>query len=85
MPRSGRRPRVAATLAATAAVLAACGTDGATPLVHRGTAAPVHTTSLTAVDVAGAQTAFGIDLLQTLCGRSLGRTCSCPRPRRHRR
>ncbi|MGR6964786.1 serpin family protein [Geodermatophilus sp. URMC 61] len=72
MPRSGRRPRVAATLAATAAVLAACGADGATPLVHRGNAVPVHTTSLTAVDVAAAQTAFGIDLLQTLCERSPG-------------
>ena len=70
--RGPRRRHGAAALAATAAVLVACGADGATPLVHRGNAVPVPTTSLTAGDVAGAQTAFGIDLLHAVCGRSPG-------------
>src|SRR5688500_6343254 len=48
--------------------LAACGTAGATPDVHQGRARAVSLGSLTAQDVAAAQTAFGVDLLHALCG-----------------
>jgi serpin B len=47
---------------------AACGTAGATPDVHEGRARAVSLGSLTAQDVAAAQTAFGVDLLHVLCG-----------------
>jgi serpin B len=56
--RSARKPR-----------LAACGTAGATPLVHRGNVVPVQAGTLTAHDVARAQTAFGVDLLHATCGQ----------------
>ncbi len=48
--------------------LAACGTAGATPDMHRGEARAVSLGSLTARDVTAAQTAFGVDLLHTVCG-----------------
>ena len=48
-----RAPRLTVA-AGTAASLAACGTAGATPLVHRGYVVPVHAGTLTARDVAEA-------------------------------
>jgi serpin B len=53
-----------------AVALTACGSAGATPLVHRGHAVPVQTGTLTARDVAEAQTAFGVDLLHAVCGQA---------------
>lgn len=50
-----------------AAVLTACGSGGATPLVLRGDVVPVPDGALTAADVARAQTAFGVDLLHAVC------------------
>lgn len=61
-----RGPRLAAA-AGAAAALAACGTAGAAPLVYRGDVVAVHAGALTARDVAEAQTAFGVDLLHTVC------------------
>ena len=69
MPRYGRGPRVAVA-ACAAAGLAACGTAGATPLVHQGEVVGVPAGSLSAGDVAGMQTAFGIDLLHAVCERA---------------
>lgn len=65
--RSGARLAVAAC---TAAALAACGTAGATPFVHRGDVAAVHEGTLTAHRVAEAQTAFGFDLLHAICAEA---------------
>ena len=66
-----RVPHLAAA-ACAAAVLAACGTAGATPVVHRGDSVAVRAGSLTARDVAEAQTAFAVDLLHAVCGRAPG-------------
>lgn len=63
--RLGLTLRLAAV--AATATLTACGSAGATPLVHRGDVVPVPGGSLTADDVAAAQTAFGVDLLQEVC------------------
>ena len=56
-----------ALVALTGAALTGCGTAGATPEVHAGTAHPVRSGALDAADVAGAQTAFGLDLLHEVC------------------
>jgi len=64
--RSARGPRLAVAIGATAA-LTACGAAGAAPLVHRGDVVPVRLGSLTAQDIAQAQTAFGVDLLHAVC------------------
>jgi serpin B len=64
-----RGPRLAVA-AGAAAALAACGTAGATPLVHRGDVVPVQSGTLTAQDVAEVQTAFGVDLLHAVCGQA---------------
>jgi serpin B len=71
-PRPRRRRARSASLTApplvlAAAVLTACGTAGATPLVYRGHVVPVEAGAVTARDVAEAQTAFGLDLLQAVC------------------
>jgi serpin B len=66
-----RWPRPAIAVAATA-VLAACGSGGASPLVHRGDVVDVPMGSLTARDVAATQTAFGLDLVHALCEQSPG-------------
>jgi serpin B len=58
-------------LALSAALLTGCGTAGAST-VHRGSALPVEPGELTAQDVAGAQTAFGLDLLHAVCARAPG-------------
>jgi serpin B len=58
--------------AGTAAVLAACGTAGATPVVQRGDVVPVQGGALTPGDVAAMQTAFGVDLLHAVCARAPG-------------
>jgi serpin B len=65
------RPRLAVA-AGAAAALAACGTAGATPLVHRGDVVPVQAGTLTAEDVAEAQAAFGVDLLHAVCEQAAG-------------
>ncbi|SNR72154.1 serpin family protein [Blastococcus mobilis] len=59
---------------ATAAVaaLTACGSAGAPPLTHRGDVVPVQAGSFTARDISQAQTAFGVDLLHEVCGRTVG-------------
>ena len=57
-----------ATVLAALVALGGCGTAGATPVVHRGEARPVSLGSLSAQDVAAAQTAFGVDLLHAVCG-----------------
>jgi serpin B len=62
----GRGPRLAVA-AGVAAALTACGTAGASPLVHRGQVVPVQAGTLTARDVAEAQTGFGVDLLHAVC------------------
>jgi len=59
--------RIGLAVGATAA-LTACGSGGATPLVLQGDLIPVPDGALTAADVAGAQTAFGVDLLHAVCG-----------------
>jgi serpin B len=65
-----RGPRLAVA-ACAAAGLTACG-SGTPPLVHRGEVVPVAAGSLTAADVAAAQTAFGVDLLHAVCGPRTG-------------
>ena len=62
-------PRLAVA-ACTAAALAACGTAGAAPFVQRGNVVAVPAGTLTAADVADAQTAFGVDLLHTVCDQA---------------
>jgi serpin B len=59
---------------ATAAVaaLTACGSAGAPPLTHRGDVVPVQAGPFTARDLSEAQTAFGVDLLHEVCGRTAG-------------
>jgi len=64
-----RAPRLAVS-AGVVAALAACGAAGGTPLVYRGNVAPVEAGTLTARDVAEAQTAFGVDLLHAVCERA---------------
>jgi serpin B len=71
MTRSSRAFRLAVA-AGTVAALAACGTAGATALVHQGDVVPVSVGSLTARDVADAQAAFGLDLLHAVCGQAVG-------------
>jgi serpin B len=66
-----RGPRLALA-ACAAAGLTACGTAGATPFVHRGEVVGVQAGALTAGDVAGMQTAFGVDLLRAVCERAAG-------------
>ena len=66
-----RGPRLAVA-ACAAAALAACGTAGATPVVHRGHVVPVQAGVLSADDVAEAQTAFGIDLMHAVCANAPG-------------
>jgi serpin B len=63
---SAWRSRVLIAAAAVTA-LTACGSAGATPQVHRGDAVPLRAGTLTARDVAGAQTVFGVDLLHAVC------------------
>ncbi|HEX2075188.1 MAG TPA: serpin family protein [Geodermatophilus sp.] len=58
-------------MAGAAVALAACS-SAATPVVHRGDVLPVRAGSLTAGDVAEAQTAFGLDLLHAVCARAAG-------------
>ena len=65
--RSGAR---LAAAVCTATALAACGTAGATPFVHRGDVAAVPEGTLTAGDVAELQTAFGVDLLHAICAEA---------------
>jgi serpin B len=59
----------APTLILAAAALTACGAAGASPLVHRGDVVPVEAGAVTVQDVAQAQTAFGVGLLQAVCQR----------------
>jgi serpin B len=65
--KRGTRLGVAAV---AAALLAACGPAGATPLVYRGNVVPIEVGSLGARDVAEAQTAFAADLLRVVCGQN---------------
>lgn len=71
MPASLRTSR-ALVAAAAATALAACGSAGASPFVQRGDVVPVQAGTLTADDVAEAQTAFGVDLLHALCADHTG-------------
>jgi serpin B len=71
-------------LALSAALLPGCGTAGAST-VHRGSALPVEPGELTAQDVAGAQTAFGLDLLHAVCARAPGENLLLSQPRPPRR
>lgn len=68
------RARLLAVAAGTAAALTACGTAGTDPLGHRGQVVPVQLGTLTADDVAEAQTAFGVDLLYEICARTPDQT-----------
>lgn len=66
--------RIVATAVAVVA-LTACGggTTGAdAPVEHRGQVRAVELGSITADDVADAQTAFGLDLLQAVCAQQPG-------------
>jgi serpin B len=65
------RNRRAAVVCATAA-LTACGTAGATPLVHSGHVVAVQAGALDAAGIARFQTAFGIDLLHAVCAQAPG-------------
>jgi serpin B len=67
---TGRTRRAGLTLVA-ATLLAGCG-GGATPVVHRGDVHEVALGSVSAQDVAAAQTAFGVDLLHVLCAQAPG-------------
>ncbi len=67
-----RGRRLAVATGAGVLVLAACGTAGATPHVHRGEVVPVEAGKLTAADVADAQRAFGVDLLHAVCEQAAG-------------
>jgi serpin B len=67
-----RGRRLAVATGAGVLVLAACGTAGATPHVHRGEVVPVEAGKLTAADIADAQRAFGVDLLHAVCERAAG-------------
>ena len=58
--------------ASAATALTACGSAGATPFVQRGDVVPVEAGTLSARDVAAAQTVFGIDLLHTMCEQAAG-------------
>jgi serpin B len=72
---TGRRRwhgRRLAAAAGAAVVLAGCGSASTTPMVHRGDALPVQAGTLTARDVADAQTAFGVDLLHAVCAQTEG-------------
>jgi serpin B len=69
MTHRRRAARQAITLGAVV-TLAACGSDGLTPLIHRGNAVPVTAGSLTATDVAAAQTGFGVALLHATCAQA---------------
>ena len=60
------------SLALAATALAGCGAAGAAPEVHRGDVAPVQPGSLTARDLADTQTAFGLDLLHSVCDAAPG-------------
>ena len=62
------RGRDVAVAGGLTAALTACGTAGASPLVHRGDVVPVQAGTLTARDAAEAQTRFGLDLLHAVCG-----------------
>jgi serpin B len=66
--RSARTVLLAAVLAA----LAGCGSAGSDVVVLRGAVVPVVAGDLGAADVAAAQTAFGVDLLHTLCAADPG-------------
>ena len=58
--------RLVTAVGAAVAVTACSSAAAAT--VHRGQAYPVQPGSMTAADVATAQTAFGVDLLHAVCG-----------------
>ena len=58
--------------AAAATALTACGSAGATPQILRGDAVPLSAGTMTARDVATAQTAFGVDLLRAMCEQAVG-------------
>ncbi len=64
----GRNPAGRLGVAAVVvAALTACGSAGATPVVHRGVVVAVQAGTSTAWDVSQAQTAFGVDLLHEVC------------------
>ena len=71
MPGSAWSFRVLAA-AAAATALTACGSAGATPQVLRGDAVLLSAGTLTARDIATAQTAFGVDLLRAMCEQAAG-------------
>jgi serpin B len=60
-----------AVAAGAAAALSACS-GGATPVIHQGDVVEVAAGTLSAADVAQAQTAFGVDLLHAVCAAAEG-------------